>query len=246
MFVNRIPLDNELRWVVFVGLAVGLGLNFSGRYRLANLAIILCMFMVVYLSAAAYPEIESTRLFGILVWLTIPLVISTILCEMTAVLVISVGNFLFMLIFPWWMASISYELMGSSLEYVGILSVILIFTAYQRSQIEQDRRRDVEESEQRLRLALDSAQMSTWHWMIETDTLTWSNEGYQIWGKYGQQPPNSYQAYLQMVHPHDLIRINKAVDALLGSVAEEWFEARHRVKRPYGQWAWLETKGHVL
>lgn len=245
LLVDRVPLDAELQLSVLIGLVVGLGLNINGRYHLSSIAVIITLFIAPYVSIIRLTELESARIVSTLIWLTVPLVISTVLCEMTEVLVISVGNFLFMLSLPLWVERFTYGVMAGSLEYIGILSAILIFTAYQRSLIEQDRRRVIEESERRLHLALDSAKMSTWHWMVEGDRLIWSNQGHQIWGKHGQPPPSSFQDYLRVLHPDDVPRINAAVEALLQAAEEEWFEARHRVKRPDGQWAWLELKGHV-
>ena len=65
-------------------------------------------------------------------------------------------------------------------------------------------------SEERLRLAVEGAEIGTWHWEIATGRLAWSEQCYRIFGVTPGQEL-SYDSFLQLLHPEERKRANRAV-----------------------------------
>ncbi|MEO7716474.1 MAG: PAS domain-containing protein [Capsulimonas sp.] len=96
-------------------------------------------------------------------------------------------------------------------------------------------------SEDRLRLALEAAEIGTWHWDIPANQQTWSEKCKVLFGL----PPNvpvSYETYRARLHPDDSklarLRVERAIE--LG----EPVESEYRVVWPDGSIHWIFAKGH--
>ncbi|MBB1125423.1 diguanylate cyclase [Thiospirillum jenense] len=66
----------------------------------------------------------------------------------------------------------------------------------------------LEISEERLRLALDAAQLGIFDWDIATDHIVWSAQHERLWGFAVGEFDGSYAAFSSRVHPDDLARVN--------------------------------------
>jgi PAS domain S-box-containing protein len=107
-------------------------------------------------------------------------------------------------------------------------------------------RRQMEEalraSEERLKLALDAAEMSQWEWNIMTGEIVWSQQCLALYGL----PPDtlmSYERFLQALHPEDRER----VDAALGRAVDERtnYDEMKRTIWPDGTIHWTASRGQV-
>ncbi|CAK0748974.1 hypothetical protein CCP2SC5_150008 [Azospirillaceae bacterium] len=101
------------------------------------------------------------------------------------------------------------------------------------------------DSEQRLRLALDSARAGTWEWNIATGENHWSEE---IWRLYDLEPSSAsptYSLWRQTIHPdHD-----NRVEAFIGAAVArgEQFEVEWKTCRPPGaSERWLFSRGQPI
>lgn len=99
------------------------------------------------------------------------------------------------------------------------------------------------ESEERLRLALDAAGMSSWAWTLQDDSISWSaNLEPQM-----AMPPGSfrggYQAFLDLVHPEDRQRVDTAVNRSIHYGHE--YRIEFRMLKADGSIRWTETRGMV-
>jgi PAS domain S-box-containing protein len=73
----------------------------------------------------------------------------------------------------------------------------------------------LQESEGSLAIAQEVADIGSWDWKIEDDTLAWSDKTYQQFGlKPGEITP-TYEAFEGFVHPDDLELINQRVEQAL-------------------------------
>lgn len=101
----------------------------------------------------------------------------------------------------------------------------------------------LQESEARLRLALEAAHMGTWHWDILTNSIMYSDQLGPVFGL----PPGSYhptyEAFLDAVHPEDREYVAQAVARTIGEGADYGIE--FRVIWPDGTLHWVGNKGQV-
>ncbi|MDD4947367.1 MAG: PAS domain S-box protein [Gallionella sp.] len=98
----------------------------------------------------------------------------------------------------------------------------------------------LQESEQRLRLALDAAQMGVWEFNFATGELYWSPEIF----KYLHMPPSepSREFLLQMVHPEDRLVSQQAMDRALAERMPYFAEYRVLLA---DRILWIEDRGEV-
>jgi PAS domain S-box-containing protein len=105
-----------------------------------------------------------------------------------------------------------------------------------------------EEALRDLQARVDNAQqlanMGDYDWEIATDSNTWSDQLFRI---YGHEPaafsPN-YERFLSMIHPEDRERI-KAIHQQAYATGEP-FEMIERIVRPDGEVRYLSSNGQVV
>ena len=87
------------------------------------------------------------------------------------------------------------------------------------------------------------AELGAWEWDIQTNTVTWSDELYRIYGVTPDDYEPSYAGYLGRVHPDDRAHVEAAIS---GAVEDhEPFEFDERILRPDENVRWLESRGQV-
>ncbi len=103
----------------------------------------------------------------------------------------------------------------------------------------------LQESENRLRLALDAGSMATWDMDVTSGAANWNEEMFLLLGYEPDPTPASYEGWKRRVHPEDLSRAEAALRrsleyggdhrseyrVLSGDDEVRWVEARGRCKR---------------
>ena len=106
-------------------------------------------------------------------------------------------------------------------------------------QIEQALR----DGEQRMRFALDAANIGTWDWDIESGGVHWSENMERIHG----QPPGTFagtiEAFREGIHSDDRERVEQAVQQALQGNGK--YHAEYRQARADGSFGWMEAHGQV-
>ncbi len=99
-----------------------------------------------------------------------------------------------------------------------------------------------------LRVRVDNAQqladMGDYDWHIPTDTNTWSDQLFRIYGYEPQSFNPSYERFLSFLHPDDREHIMAIHQAALAS--GEPYQMTERVIRPDGEVRYLASNGQVL
>jgi PAS domain S-box-containing protein len=131
-----------------------------------------------------------------------------------------------------WIASRGAVIHNDEGEAVRLAGVAMDIT--ERKEAEEALR----ESEERLRMALDHAQMTAWEWDIETDELTNSAER----GPLTRGMAINYQEFLESVHEEDR---ESAHEAIQRGLREGGFEAEFRMRWPDGKYHWVVSSGIV-
>ncbi len=103
--------------------------------------------------------------------------------------------------------------------------------------------RHLRENEERLRIALDAAQMGTWNWTAASETLRWSPQTYVLLGVDPARTERLYEAFLACVHPADRSRVVEQIRAVLRNQTS--FAIEHRLQSEDGAVRWVRLQGQV-
>ncbi|MBD2106312.1 PAS domain S-box protein [Nodosilinea sp. FACHB-13] len=98
---------------------------------------------------------------------------------------------------------------------------------------------NLRQAEERLQLALSSAQMVAWDVDLETDQVVCSPNAEEIWG----MQVGTTEAFRALIHPEDRPLLRQAtVEALEGN---QTFAQEYRVVAPDGEVRWLKGQGQI-
>jgi PAS domain S-box-containing protein len=101
---------------------------------------------------------------------------------------------------------------------------------------------DLRESEERLRLAVQGANLGTWDLDLTTGTLRWSQRTRDI---FGLQPGTSVvlETFYAAVHPDDRQRLWQQRNEALNPRGHGNYEVEYRIRRPDGSERWIASHG---
>jgi PAS domain S-box-containing protein len=103
---------------------------------------------------------------------------------------------------------------------------------------------DRDESERRLRLALQASGLTLWDWDVVNDRIAWTPALRALTGLEAQRFDGSRAGLLKLAHPDDRPRLSAALDRALTGPQELGIE--YRIVRPDGAVRWVAEHGHVL
>lgn len=110
----------------------------------------------------------------------------------------------------------------------------------QRKRAEERARKTQRELEQIQKIA----NLGTWIWDIPSDTVTWSEELYRIYGLSPEEGGHSYQDYVRRIHPEDRDKVEKTINTAYQEIRP--FEFEERILRPDGEIRTLDSRGEVI
>jgi PAS domain S-box-containing protein len=100
----------------------------------------------------------------------------------------------------------------------------------------------VRENEERLRMALEVAQIAAWEWHLPSGQMRWSTDPEVLFGfpkgAFGQD-----LRIIRAVHPEDRQRVEEATATALQSSS---YEAEYRAIRPDGSVVWIKERGRLF
>lgn len=103
--------------------------------------------------------------------------------------------------------------------------------------------RSLRESEDRLRLALASADTGTWDWELTTGALAWDQRMRELWG-LGPDDPVTYDTFISAIHPSDREATLAAIKRAQNPAEPIEYDVEHRVKGIRdGVERWVAAKG---
>jgi PAS domain S-box-containing protein len=110
---------------------------------------------------------------------------------------------------------------------------------------ERKQREDaLRESNQRLQLATDSAQMAVWDWDLQAGTMTWDDRMFEIYGTNRLETKGTVQDWKDGLHPEDQERAVTECEAALRGEAP--FDTEFRVRHRDGTALWIKANATVL
>jgi PAS domain S-box-containing protein len=230
-------------WYGYIFLVSSYLLNRSGYYSIAALLTI-AMFPIVIL--ASIISGEASNPLTTLYYLIPGLILGGILLPIYETALFALLEIAVILAMPYIAPSVfaDFSVGVAPLSAVIISAVLVLISMKARDQIEKDRQAKLRDSEERLRLALDAAQLGTWNWNIETGTVSWSEKIEPLFGLKPGEFDGKYETYLSLIHPEDLSTVQNAIERVLADQSADYF-VEHRIIRPNGEICWLEGRGKV-
>jgi len=101
----------------------------------------------------------------------------------------------------------------------------------------------LEASEASLRNAQRIARIGNWDWDIVTNELRWSDQIYSIFGLSKEGFQETFDAFLEAVHPDDRALVQAAVDQALEHGKS--YSVEHRIVRPDGEIRVVHEQGEI-
>jgi two-component system, LuxR family, sensor kinase FixL len=100
------------------------------------------------------------------------------------------------------------------------------------------------ESEARMNLATNAANLGLWVWNIGDDEL-WVTEKWRMLFGFAESEPVNFGQLLQVVHPEDRERMKQTVQDMLEHGGSGEHESEYRITRPDGSTRWIAGYGGV-
>src|SRR5581483_7766021 len=109
-----------------------------------------------------------------------------------------------------------------------------------RQQVENQLRR----SQSQLAQAHQIARLGGWEWNLVTDSVIWSEETQQLYGRKSEEAGSTMEKCLERVHPDDLARVKHTMQEALRT--RQSFVCDHRVALPDGTERVVQGRGEIL
>lgn len=138
-----------------------------------------------------------------------------------------------------WLRTSKLPLRDTTGGVIGVLGVYEDIT--NRKEVELALR----DHEEKLRLALDAAEMGTWEWNVATDGVTWTDRVARIFGLAPGSFKSTLGDYRQRIHQDDVRMVELRIAEALREPPRE-YQVEHRILRPDGEIRWIEARGTVF
>jgi PAS domain S-box-containing protein len=103
--------------------------------------------------------------------------------------------------------------------------------------------RQVQESRERLALALRASRTGMWEWDVISNTLIWSDELKLLYGMSPKDPVD-YDAYLEKIHPDDRLSMRRIIRHSMKTGEE--YKIEHRIIWRDGSEHWVLGMGRTI
>ena len=115
---------------------------------------------------------------------------------------------------------------------------------YSKGKVERLSQQLIQESSDRLRMALTAARMGMWDWNLVTKEIVWSPEHEQLFGLAPGTFDGRYETFDACLHPDDRAGLEQAVQSAFQNRTS--FQSEFRVIWADGSVHWLEGRGQAF
>ena len=136
-----------------------------------------------------------------------------------------------------WLAGVGEVIRNSDGVVVGMHGLNWDVT----DRVEAEQR--IRSSEERLRLALEAAELNLWQWDVTTDKVYWSGTQTHTSGLVPVAPIGRLEKFLEFVHPTDRQRVREALNECLRSDAP--YRCEYRIRCSPSSYRWVMAMGHL-
>jgi PAS domain S-box-containing protein len=103
----------------------------------------------------------------------------------------------------------------------------------------------LQESEQRLELALHGGDLGTWDWQVQSGAVVFNQRWAGMLGYTSDEVEPHVRTWERLVHPDDLPHVMDVLQAHLDG-RTPFYETEHRMKTKDGSWKWILVRGRVV
>ncbi|MBE9128578.1 MULTISPECIES: PAS domain S-box protein [unclassified Coleofasciculus] len=100
-------------------------------------------------------------------------------------------------------------------------------------------------SEERLQMALSGSDLGLWDWNLSTGEAYFNPQWKTMLGYAIEEIDDNFQAFEQLVHPADWIRVKAALNAYMDGLIPV-YEVEFRMRCRTGEWKWILSRGKVF
>ena len=119
------------------------------------------------------------------------------------------------------------------------------YGTYQSIQERKDADQALQESEERLELALEGGAIRFWDWNIKTGQLIFDENWIKDLGYDKDEIKNTFEQWELLTHPDDLPGTRETINAHLKGKTH-LYEAEYRVLHKSGHWLWTLDRGRIV
>ena len=107
-----------------------------------------------------------------------------------------------------------------------------------------EQRRELEETTQRLNVALEGTNTGVWEMDIETEAVIFTDSMASLVGIEPDSFGGTFEAFAEFVHPDDLPGVERAVDRAIDEGAS--YQREYRLTQPDGTQRWVEARAELV
>src|SRR6266403_4023247 len=134
------------------------------------------------------------------------------------------------------------ELILATAAVVSLQSVLIVWLILQRSRLKRAER-SLRDSEERMSLAAEAANLGMWVWDVGRDEVWTTNKGRALFG-FAPDTRLDRAALIERVHPEDRVARDSAIRRALETKGE--YSIEYRVVLPDGTLRWIGARGHCM
>ncbi len=101
------------------------------------------------------------------------------------------------------------------------------------------------QSEERLALALQGANLGTWDWNVRTGDIVFDRRWAGMLGYELSEIEPKFETWRGLIHPDDAPGVLQRLDEHLAGRTEN-YEVEHRLRNKQGDWVWVLARGRVV
>jgi len=103
----------------------------------------------------------------------------------------------------------------------------------------------LQESEERLRLTTEAADLGLWDWNLKTNKTIFNDKYFTMLGYSPDAFPHTFETWKELVHPDDLPETIQQVNTALVKEQSGW-EMQFRMRSSDGKYRWIAGKGKIV
>jgi PAS domain S-box-containing protein len=101
------------------------------------------------------------------------------------------------------------------------------------------------ESQERLELAMEGAELGMWDWNIQTGELIFNQRWAEMLGYSRDEIRPHIDSWENLLHPDDIDRVREVLNRHLEGLTQS-YELEYRNKAKSGEWRWVLARGKVV
>ena len=138
-----------------------------------------------------------------------------------------------------WMQALGKVVRDASGEPLQMIGVVSDITSRRRAE------QELRANQERLALALETNQLSTWDWDLLHDKVVWAGRHCQLLGIAEQDFDGTYEGFLSHIHPDDRELVRAEMARVMGAKQEHYVQ-EYRTVWPDGSVHWLESRARFF